>query len=123
MFEDRSMPSLSPEQFATLNNRYNTLAEYRDDGSEVPIDPLIYQAPDGDTVLHMAARANDVEAVSWLLHAGTDPNAIGDMGQTALHWAAANKNNEMADLLISFGAEANIIDEFGQIPDLSAFGR
>lgn len=117
------MPSLSPEQVATLNYRYNNLAQYREDGSEVSIDPLTYRAPDGDTVLHMAACANDLEAVSWLLHADMDPNAIGDMGQTPLHWAAANKNNEMADLLATFGAKADIVDEFGRTPDLSAFGR
>ena len=117
------MPSLSPEQFATLNYRYNNLAKYREDGSEVSIDPLTYRAADGDTVLHMAACANDVEAVSWLLHAEMDPNAIGDMGRTALHWAAVNKSNEMAYLLMNFGAKADIVDEFGRTPDLSAIGR
>ena len=117
------MPSLSPEQITTLNYRYSNLAEYRDDGSTIPIDPLAYRDPDGDTVLHMAACANDVEAVSWLLHAGADPNAIGDMGQTALHWAASNKNKGIVDLLISFGAKVDIVDEFGRTPDLPAIGR
>ena len=74
-------------------------------------------------MLHAAACANDVDAVSWLLQAGANPNEIGDMGQTALHWAASNKNKEMADLLISFGAEADIVDEFGGTPDLSAIER
>ena len=68
------MPSLSPAQIATLNYRYNNLAEYRDDGSAIPIDPLIYRDPDGDTLLHTAACANDIEAVSWLLNAGANPN-------------------------------------------------
>lgn len=117
------MPTLSPEQITTLNYRYNNLAEHRDDGSLMPIDPLIYRDPGGDTVLHTAACADDVEAVSWLLHAGADPNAIGDMGQTALHWAAANQNKEMADLLISFGAKTDIVDEFGREPNLSAFEK
>jgi ankyrin repeat protein len=121
MFEDQTMPSLSPEQIAMLNYRYNRLAEFLDKGSE--IDPLTYRTPDSDTVLHMATLANDAEAVSWLLHAGSDPNAIGDMGQTALHLAADNNNNEIVSLLIAFGAKTDIVDEFGQTPDLSAIGQ
>lgn len=107
------MSPLSPEQIAALNYRYDDYARYDDDGTKRPGDPLTFRDADRDTALHMAAIANDGEAVLWLLNAGIDPNALGDMGQTALHWAIANKNKEMADLLMSFCARTDIIDEFG----------
>ena len=115
------MKGLSPEQLAALNYRYDDFAWYNDDGTVIPGDPLTFRNGDGDTALHIAAIAKDVEAVSWLLNAGLDPNAIGDMGQTALHWAVANKNKEMADLLLSFGAKTDIVDEFGEHADVSVF--
>jgi ankyrin repeat protein len=115
------MTPLSPEQIAELNYRYDDYAWYEDHASKIPGDPLTFRNADGDTALHMAAIAKDVEAVSWLLNAGINPNALGDMGQTALHWAIANKNKEMADLLVSFGARTDIVDEFGIRSDLSVF--
>jgi ankyrin repeat protein len=115
------MKDLSPEQLAELNYRYDNFASYNDDGTVTPGDPLSFRNGDGDTALHMAAIANDVEAVSWLLNAGLDPNAIGDRRQTALHWAVENKNKEMVNLLVSFGAKADVVDEFGERPDLSVF--
>ncbi|RZF59013.1 ankyrin repeat domain-containing protein [Sphingomonas populi] len=115
------MSPLSAEQIAKLNYRYDDYATYDDNATKIPGDPLIFRDADGDAALHMAAIAEDVEAVSWLLNAGIDPNALGDMGQTALHWAIANKNKEMAELLVSFGARTDIIDEFGIRSDLSVF--
>lgn len=115
------MGLLSPAQIAALNYRYYNYESYNDDGTATPGDPLTFKDADGDTALHMAAIAKDIEAVSWLLNAGLDPNAIGDMGQTALHWAITNKNKEMADLLVSFGARTDIVDEFGIRSEISIF--
>jgi len=80
----------------------------------VAIHPLDFRDADGDGLLHMAACRNDLEAASWLLEAGADANAVGDMGATALHWATANASASMVELLLSFGARTDIVDEFGR---------
>lgn len=115
------MIPLSPEQIATLNYRYDDYARYDENARKTPGNPLSFRDADGDTALHMAAIAGDIEAVSWLLNAGIDPNALGDMGRTALHWAIDKQNKGMADLLVSFGAQTDIVDDFGIPPDLSVF--
>ncbi|WP_260597304.1 ankyrin repeat domain-containing protein [Sphingomonas endolithica] len=113
------MKDFTPEQIAALEYRYD-FARYNDDGTRTPVHPLAYRDADGDTALHIAAIAKDIEAVSWLLDAGIDPNSVGDMGQTAVHWAASNKDRGMAELLIAFGAETDIVDAFGRRADMAA---
>lgn len=115
------MPELTPDQIESLINRFADLINYEGNDPLAPINPLTYRDSGGDSLLHIAIRRADAEAVTLLLGAGVDPNIRGDMGYTPLHYAADNRDSEMAKLLISRGASTKAINEFDKAPDLSAF--
>ena len=46
---------------------------------------------EGNTALHLAARAGKVNCIKLLLHAGADPMMQGPGGKTALDWATSQK--------------------------------
>ena len=71
------------------------------------------KAMDGDSLLHMAVRKNDLRAIRLLLTNGCDVNQIGDMGRTALHEAIDLGLTKVVELLVEAGASAKIVDEFG----------
>ena len=110
------MTGLSAEQIAELRSRYSHLINYEGDNPTAPIDPLTYRAADGDHLIHIAAFTGDLRTVEWLLDAGEDVNAVGDMGETAAHNAASNLHKDVFDLLSGRGADLTIESEFGQTP-------
>lgn len=110
------MPNLTSDQVALLQHRYRDLINYQDDDPTAPINPLSYRAADGDRLIHIAARAGDDWTVEWLLNAGEDVNAMGDMSQTPAHSAATFLHKVTFDLLISRGADPTLVDEFGNTP-------
>ena len=58
--------------------------------------PEQWDAPEGNTVLHNAARlTNNPTIIYLLLEAGFDPSARNDIGETPLHRAAAGNSNPM----------------------------
>ncbi len=57
------------------------------------------RAPNGSTVLMMAAREGHEDLTKRLLAAGADPRASNDAGETALTWAMRNKNFHIAELV------------------------
>jgi len=79
----------------------------------LPIDPLTYVAPDGDTCLHIAAHRGNLRAVQLLIKAGLSPDRQGDMGYTALHYAATP---DVVEFLLANGASMTIQNEFGRFP-------
>jgi len=81
-----------------------------------PIDPLTYVAPEGETLLHIAALRGDARTVGLLLEAGADPNCRGDMGDTPLHDAFRWGGWEVVKLLLDNGASEDIRNEFGRLP-------
>ena len=113
------MNGLTGEQVAELRRAYSHLINCEGDGPSVPIDPLTYRAADGDRLIHIAAFAGDSRTVEWLLDAGEDVNATGDMGQTPAHYAATNLHKLAFDLLMSRGADPTIVDEFGHTPAMT----
>ena len=76
----------------------------------------------GRTLLHRAAAANELPAVTQaLLAAGGDLNARDRSGETPLHWAAAhNENAAVTQALLTTGADPNAQDESGSTPLHSA---
>lgn len=62
---------------------------------------------DGYTALHRAAYNNHLEAVSFLLEMGADPEARTRQGWTPLHSAANWGNREIIGRLISHGVDVN----------------
>jgi ankyrin repeat protein len=110
---------LTAEQVAELRQAYNHLINYQENDPTAPIDPLTYRAADGDRLIHIAAFAGDTRTIEWLLDAGEDINATGDMGQTAAHYAATNLHKDAFDLLMSRGADPTIVDELGHTPAMA----
>jgi ankyrin repeat protein len=60
--------------------------------------------PDGTTPLHWAVRANDIDAVQRLLHAGANPDAANRYGVTPLSLAAENASAALIQALLQAGA-------------------
>ena len=69
-----------------------------------------------DSLLHLAARHNELADVKLLLRFNADVNARGDMGLIPLHWAASNGNLDIVKVLIEHGADKSLRDEFGDLP-------
>jgi ankyrin repeat protein len=76
----------------------------------------------GATLLHLAARAGDVEVATWLLGRGADVHAVNDCegnceqrGQTPLHDAQVFRE-EMSELLLARGARVDALSANGRSP-------
>jgi len=110
------MSGLTEEQVAELRSRYSLLINYEGDDPTTPIDPLTYRAADGDHLIHIAAFTGDLRTVVWLLDAGEDVNAVGDMGETPAHNAASNLHKDVFDVLVAHGADLTIESELGMTP-------
>jgi ankyrin repeat protein len=74
----------------------------------------------GETVLMMAARSGNLEAVNALLARGAKPDARERRGQTALMWAAAEGHAPVVRALIDAGADINTTLDSGLTPFLFA---
>ncbi|EYB93896.1 hypothetical protein Y032_0177g573 [Ancylostoma ceylanicum] len=72
-------------------------------------DPELLSAcdEDGYTALHRAAYNNHMDAVSFLLEMGANPEARTKQGWTPLHSAANWGNYEIVGRLISHGVDVN----------------
>ena len=77
--------------------------------------PAQWDAPDGNTVLHNAARQTGNPTIIYLLlEAGFDPSARNDIGETPLHRAAAGNANPMVVRhLLEASANPNAADNDG----------
>jgi uncharacterized protein len=61
----------------------------------------------GESVLMLAARSGNVEAVKTLLARGAKPEVRERLGQTALMWAAAEGHTAVVRALLDAGADIN----------------
>jgi cytohesin len=105
---------------ALRDSRGNTALHYAA-GSKRLLEFLLASKPnvnvtnqDGDTPLHWAACANDIEPATLLLAAGASVNAVNAKGQTPLHLASWKQNESMAKLLLDHKADPNLRDKEGQ---------
>lgn len=73
---------------------------------------------DGYWPLAIFAENDDLEAVTWLLENGADPNTTST-GSTAIYKAIANDNLPMVKLLIKHGASVKVTDVDGCSPFFS----
>lgn len=70
---------------------------------------------DGNTLYHLAAKANDLELLKHLETFNIDINAKNNEGTTALHQAAMKaQDDQMLRYLIKMGADKEIITDFGE---------
>ncbi|HYZ84792.1 MAG TPA: ankyrin repeat domain-containing protein, partial [Bryobacteraceae bacterium] len=67
----------------------------------------------GESVLMLAARSGNVEAVKVLLARGANLNSRERLGQTALMWAAAEGHTAVVRALIDAGADVDATLESG----------
>ena len=58
----------------------------------------------GETILHKASFATNLELVQTLLSVGADPNAVDVSNSTPLHCAASAGSLPTVQLLLDFGA-------------------
>lgn len=109
--------SLSAKELQAIRDKYPELIEYRSDDLDEPIDPMTFVDPTGDSLLHIAARAGDMDSIEMLVRAGFNVDQVGDMGCTALHYAKMKRRNDVYSFLIKHGASTSIRNEFGLLPD------
>jgi len=71
----------------------------------------------GDTVIHLAAKADDPRYLNLLLEHGADPNASHGITQAPpLDAALMNPHNEAFELLLAHHADPNRADRMGNTP-------
>ncbi|KAF2998803.1 hypothetical protein E8E13_001125 [Curvularia kusanoi] len=70
--------------------------------------------PDGETVLHGAARLDDAELIRYLVEHGANLQAVDANGKTPLHNAACHANIEIVRYLINQGADTHAVTTAGQ---------
>jgi len=87
------------------------LAHLLSDGSHANL-----RDEDGQTLLHFAADAGDLQMVKLLLQAQAEVNAASADGQTALHCACASDQLEVCKLLKANGADSLLKDVDGVLP-------
>jgi len=75
----------------------------------------------GDTPLLLAAKADRVDALRWLIGRNCDVNARGELGRTALHWTVMSADRDAVERLLAVhGVAAAILDESDCTPLLLA---
>ena len=75
----------------------------------------------GDTPLLLAAKADRVTALRWLVGRRCDVNARGELGRTALHWTVMAADRDAVERLLAVdGVAAAIQDEADCTPLLLA---
>ena len=71
---------------------------------------------DGNTLLILSVKLNNIEISKYLLDSGADPNIENEYGNTALHYAFSNNYYKAADLLSNYGAKENVVNKLGLTP-------
>jgi ankyrin repeat protein len=71
---------------------------------------------DGNTVLHLAATANNVPIFRELLSIYPEPNVQDYDGRTPLHLACGNGDSDIVTELLANNAEVNISDRYSNSP-------
>lgn len=107
---------LKPSEIAEIQKRYYYLTNYEGDDPGAPINPITYVDSNGDSLLHIASAAGDLQTVELLVNAGVDINLLGDMDNTALHYAKSRGHEEVARFLVGHGASTTIENGFGELP-------
>ena len=99
-----SMASLSNEFQDAVDGNLKALQDACTNSTTV----LSNLTPNGETLLHYAVLANQVEVARWLFGKGVPVDATEkESNSTALHYAACGGNLEMVKLLADFKANFN----------------
>ena len=87
----------TPQELILQNRKAEAMQEF-----VMPTD-INAADEDGNTVLHVAARVDDVELITYFLFKGADPELKNLDGDTALHVAIKNNSFEAAKALAAVG--------------------
>ncbi len=99
-------------QWALLNKRLDSMKTLLDAGAD-PLQPGM----DGDTVVHMAAMANDGAYLSELLARKVNPNVANALsGAGPLRSALMGERDEQFRALLAAGADPGMADRMGNAP-------
>lgn len=99
-------------QWALLNKRLDSMKALLDAGAD-PLQPGM----DSDTVVHMAAMANDSAYLSELLARKVNPNVANPVsGAGPLRSALMGEREEQFRALLAAGADPNMADRMGNTP-------
>ena len=99
-----------------------TLCEHAIISRDKAMHQLIQQLPEfhdrerTKLLLHAAARANNVVAVSQLILKGADINATNEQGRTAIHLAAIEHASDVLEHLLKGKVLLDLSDQLGQMP-------
>ncbi len=98
--------------WALLNRQPQSMRVLLEAGAD-PAQPGV----DGDTVLHLAAMANDVTYLELLLQHGASANAVNPQsGANALRSALMGERPQQFQMLLKAGANPNHADQLGNTP-------
>jgi ankyrin repeat protein len=64
----------------------------------------------GEQPIHTAASLGSLNALSYLIEEGADPNAPGPKGARPLHYAAKTNSRDLVDALLDYGANPRLKD-------------
>ena len=70
----------------------------------------------GQTLLHLAAIANDIDSVKRLLESGAHIDQQDNHNKSPLHIAVEGQRRSLVDLLLESGANVNLKDDTGSTP-------
>ena len=78
-------------------------------------DPELIKFRDywGNSLLHLAADAKQVEMVRLLISFGCDVHAKNEIGETPLHSAAIAESREVSEVLLQAGADPSVVSKEG----------
>jgi ankyrin repeat protein len=93
-----------------------TVGATREDPGSHWFDAIEHYVYEGDTALHLAAAANDVQLVETLLELGAAVDARNRRGAQPLHYACDGGDAAVVDALVAAGADPNATDKSGVAP-------
>jgi ankyrin repeat protein len=121
------MQNVSPDRMMTFRDHFNIQWEqcidhFSDEDvsdAQLECNELIsaWRGAKGESLLHMAATANDLLLAKKLITAGSDINLPDESGVTPLLISIRNHNFELAEYLLETGADPNI-DSYENITPL-----
>lgn len=77
----------------------------------------------GDTILHSAAKKQDLEAVKLAIAYGINPSRTNKAGDTPLHIAATKGNQAICEYLVECGSDLFVANALDQTPYHKALAR